>query len=94
MLQRLREACGGPSGSGGKLSGLVEVDECFVGGKEGNKHEHKKLKMGRGSVGKVAVMGLRERGGRTVQTSKYLLRTQPSWSPGMSMRVVLIGCLN
>jgi transposase-like protein len=66
MLQRLREACGGPSGNGGKLSGLVEVDECFVGGKEGNKHEHKKLKMGRGSVGKVAVMGLRERGGRTV----------------------------
>jgi hypothetical protein len=43
MLQRLREACGGPSGNRGKLSGLVEVDECFIGGKEGNKHEHKKL---------------------------------------------------
>jgi transposase-like protein len=66
MLQRLREACGGPSGNGGKLSGFVEVDECFVGGKEGNKHESKKLKVGRGSKGKVAVMGLRERGGRTV----------------------------
>ena len=66
MLQRLREACGGPTGNGGKLSGFVEVDECFVGGKEGNKHESKKLNAGRGSFGKTAVMGLRERGGRTV----------------------------
>ena len=48
------------------LRGIVEVDECFIGGKERNKHEHKKLKAGRGSVGKTAVVGLRERGGRTV----------------------------
>jgi transposase-like protein len=64
MLQRLREACGGTTG---KLSGIVEIDECFVGGKEGNKHEYKKLKMGRGAVGKKAVMGLREHGGKTSQ---------------------------
>lgn len=67
VLGRLREACGGlfPDGNGGeKLSGEVEVDECFVGGIEANKHEHKKLKSGRGSVGKVAVLGMRERGGR------------------------------
>src|SRR5690348_8667951 len=63
MLQRLREAC---SGKIDKLSGLVEVDECFVGGKEANKHESKKLRAGRGSVGKTAVVGLRERGGRTI----------------------------
>jgi transposase-like protein len=66
VLQRLREACGGPSGNGGKLSGFVEVDECFVGGKEGNKHESKRLNVGRGTFGKTAVIGLRERGGRTV----------------------------
>jgi transposase-like protein len=43
MLQRLREACG--SGDDlDKLRGIVEVDECFIGGKERNKHEHKKLK--------------------------------------------------
>src|ERR1039458_1756945 len=42
------------------------MDECFVGGKEANKHEYKKLNMGRGSVGKKAVMGLRERGGKTI----------------------------
>ena len=57
MLQRLREACG--SGDDlDKLRGIVEVDECFIGGKERNKHEYKKLKAGRGSVGKTAVVGL------------------------------------
>src|SRR5208282_3793271 len=43
-----------------------ELQVCFIGGKERNKHEHKKLKAGRGSVGKTAVLGMRERGtGRT-----------------------------
>lgn len=65
MLGRLREACGS-DGDIDKLRGVVEVDECFVGGKEANKHARKKLHLGRGTVGKVAVMGLRERGGRTV----------------------------
>jgi transposase-like protein len=64
ILGRLREACGGPEGPD-KLRGVVEIDECFIGGKEGNKHESKKLHAGRGSVGKVAVLGMRERGGRT-----------------------------
>lgn len=63
VLQRLREACAGKME---KLQGMIEIDECFVGGKERNKHEHKKLKMGRGTVGKKAVLGMRERGGRTV----------------------------
>jgi transposase-like protein len=30
------------------------------GGKEGNKHKHKKLNLGRGSVGKAIVVGLRD----------------------------------
>jgi transposase-like protein len=63
MLHRLREACGGELE---KLQGVVEVDEAFFGGKEANKHEHKKLNAGRGAVGKVAVVGLRERGGRVI----------------------------
>ena len=62
ILGRLREACGSDFG---KLAGVVEIDETYVGGIEANKHEHKKLKMGRGSVGKTAVIGMRERGGRT-----------------------------
>lgn len=67
ILGRLREACGGPDGPLDKLRGTIEVDECFVGGLEANKHESKKLHAGRGSVGKVPVLGMRERGkgGRT-----------------------------
>jgi transposase-like protein len=65
VLRRLREACSTPEVMT-KLKGIVEMDECFIGGKEANKHEHKKLKAGRGPVGKTAVFGMRERDGRTV----------------------------
>jgi transposase-like protein len=64
MLQRLREACSAPD-SQDKLRGIIEIDECFVGGKEANKHAHKKQNLGRGPVGKTPVLGMRERGGRT-----------------------------
>ena len=63
LLHRLREACGGRNLT--KLKGIIEIDECFVGGLEGNKHANKKLHAGRGPVGKTAVLGMRERGGRT-----------------------------
>jgi transposase-like protein len=64
VLHRLREACSTPAVIE-KLKGIVELDECFIGGKEANKHQHKKLRAGRGPVGKTAVLGMRERGGRT-----------------------------
>ena len=64
ILGRLREACTAPD-SIDKLKGIIEIDEAFFGGKEANKHEWKKQKLGRGPVGKTAVLGMRERGGRT-----------------------------
>src|ERR1700719_4449784 len=64
VLHRLREACGGRDLK--KLAGIIEIDETFIGGKEANKHKSKKLHAGRGPVGKTVVLGMRERGGRTV----------------------------
>jgi transposase-like protein len=66
MLHRIRKAM--ETGSFQKLSGDVEVDETFVGGKAKNMHikKRKEVIQGRGSVGKTAVMGLLERKGRVL----------------------------
>lgn len=60
LLQRIREAC---KGDNEILLGVVEADECYLGGKESNKHSYKKLQSGRGTVGKTIVFGIKERKG-------------------------------
>lgn len=58
MMHRIRLAM--QSGSIEKLSGHVEADETYIGGKARNMHKSKRKEKitGRGSSGKVAVMGL------------------------------------
>ena len=46
---------------GGPFAGPVEIDETYVGGLEKNKHGKKKLKHGRGGVGKEIVVGIKDR---------------------------------
>ena len=43
-----------------KFDGLVEADETYVGGSDKNRHKHKRSK-GRGTTGKIPVIGLKNR---------------------------------
>ena len=61
MLDRIRLAM--QTQTFDKLSGQVEIDETFIGGKARNQHEYKKKHIGTGGIGKAAVMGLLERHG-------------------------------
>jgi transposase-like protein len=61
LLRGLREARGNNTGM---LSGTVEADETHIGGLEGNRHMHDRVREGRRE--KAVVFGMRQRGGDTV----------------------------
>lgn len=60
LLHRLRKAYGDQGVE--KLDGPVEADETYVGGKRKNMHKAQRERLtGRGAVGKVAVLGIKDR---------------------------------
>ena len=66
LSHRIREAYRtGPE----RCRGPAEVDETHVGGLEKNKHPDRKLRAGRGTVGKTPLVGLKDRSARAIRVA-------------------------
>jgi transposase-like protein len=76
LAHRIRLAL--QNGTFEKLSGEIEADETYIGGKVRNMHADKKRKRGRGTggVGKAIVMGLLERNSKNKASAVKLKHVQ------------------
>jgi len=85
MMHRVRLAM---QESGGMLSGEVEIDETFIGGKARNMHAAKRREKihGRGPGDKAIAFGMVERGGR-VRASAALSRQAEDLQPEIRQHV-------
>ena len=82
MLHRIREAWAG-GGSGGGFSGPVEADETYFGGKRRNmsnaqRRELAEQNAGRGTVGKTAVVGVKDRATKQVRAKVVTSTDKPT----------------
>ena len=87
MLQRIRKAW---ESKEPLFAGPLEVDETYLGGKESNKHESKKLKAGRGTVGKSTIIGAKDRKTNRVK-AKVIKGTDAKTLQGFVMAAALSG---
>ena len=72
MMQRIRE--GFLEGTAGKMTGPVEVDEAYIGGKRSNmRPERRERFSGRGAKGKAIIVGAKER-----ETKKIRAKVVPN----------------
>lgn len=85
LCHRIREAMAGsnPTGPLGGPGKIIEADETYVGGKDSNKHLHKRTSGGSGSTGKQAVVTLVERQG-------YVRSFHVANVTGATLRAVLV----
>ena len=66
LIHRIREAWKSYVES---FAGPVEADETYVGGKNANKHTSKKIPNANGTVGKTAIVGIKDRDTNRVQAT-------------------------
>ena len=77
LAHRLRKSF---EAAGGLMAGPAEADESFFGGKNRNKHSHKKIKNANGTVGKTAVIGIKDRDTNTVKAEVIENTDRPTLS--------------
>ena len=85
VLHRLRKAA--ETGTA-MFAGPAEVDEAYVGGKNANKHASKKIKNATGTMGKTAVVGMKDRDTNKVQAKVVKHTNQETLQGFVNDRIV------